>query len=63
MAASAGYSLMIGSHLNLDFGLGLWAGRTWYTRYACPRCGRTLEKGSRPFVLPDNLIISLTYVF
>lgn len=63
MAASAGYSLMIGSHLNLDFGLGLWAGRTWYTRYACPRCGMTLEKGSRPFVLPDNLIISLTYVF
>lgn len=63
MSAAAGYSLMLGQHLNLEFGLGLWAGQRWYTRYACPRCGMTLEKGSGPFVLPDNLIISLTYVF
>ena len=67
-----GYSRMISSHWNIDLGLGLWAGRTKYTRYRCPRCGRILRKddgtllqdASGWFILPSNdLQISLTYVF
>lgn len=59
----AGFTYMLTSHLNLDFGLGVWGGYKWYKVYACPRCGITLDSGSKPFVLPNDLIVSLSYVF
>ena len=69
----AGYSRMLSSHLNLDLGIGIWAGRTRYTLYRCPRCGRILSdevtgepvKDSRKwFLLPSSDVqVSLTYVF
>lgn len=60
---SGGYSLMLSPHLNLDFGLGVWAGRDSYTTYACPRCGRITGSGLRNFVLPDDFLVALTFIF
>ncbi len=71
-----GYQYMIAKHLNLDLGLGIWAGRRIYTQYACPRCGRIMEGPDRQgvwykvkdirgwFVLPSpDVQVSLVYVF
>ncbi|MBR4352575.1 MAG: DUF3575 domain-containing protein [Bacteroidales bacterium] len=72
LGMGAGYSRMLDDHWNLDFALGLWAGRAWYTRYRCPRCGRTLQREDgtpirdavKWFILPSNDIqVSLTYIF
>lgn len=60
---SAGYSTMLGTHFNLDFGLGLWGGYSLYTTYACQRCGRRLDSGSRAFILPNELILGISYIF
>ena len=48
---SAGYSLMLSRHLNLDFGLGLWGGVSH--RYQGPWGA---------FILPKDLRISLMFV-
>lgn len=60
---AAGYTYMLHPHWNLDFGVGMWAGRKWYSAYSCPRCGMLLEKGSKGFVLPNDLTIAVCYVF
>lgn len=56
---------MLSKHWNLDFGLGVWAGRAWYTQYRCPRCGRVLQANeTKWFILPSNATqISIVYVF
>ena len=59
----AGYALMLSSHLNIEFGLGLWAGTDMYKVYSCPVCGVTLDVGNKFFILPDDVMISLAYVF
>lgn len=59
----AGYSYMLHPHLNLEFGAGLWTGGAVYKVFSCPTCGLTLNEGSKMFVLPDDLMISLVYVF
>ena len=58
-----GYTHMLAPHLNMEFGLGFWGGRSWYTVYSCPTCGVTVEAGQEYFVRPDDLMISLVYVF
>lgn len=58
-----GYTYMISPHFNLDFGLGLWAGVDVYRTYRCPVCGLTVDSGRRAFLLPDDLMVSLVYVF
>ncbi|MCQ2115430.1 MAG: DUF3575 domain-containing protein [Bacteroidales bacterium] len=60
---TAGYTYMLTSHLNMEFGLGLWGGYKWYAVYACPKCGMKLDSGSKPFVLPNDLMIAISYVF
>ena len=45
---AAGYSLMIGRHVNLDFGLGFWGGR--------------IVK-QRNFFFIDNVMVSFVYIF
>lgn len=60
---SAGYALMLSPHLNLEFGLGVWAGVDVYKVYSCPLCGLTVDSGNKFFVLPDDIMISLAYVF
>jgi hypothetical protein len=58
-----GYTHMIAPHLNMEFGVGVWGGMSWYTRYSCPTCGITLEEGQKYFVRPDDFMISVVYVF
>jgi len=60
---SAGYSRMLGKHFNLDFGLGLWGGYTEYTLYQCQTCGRRLSSGSGVFLLPNDFILAVNYIF
>ena len=60
---SGGYTYMLNSHLNMEFGLGLWGGYERYTEYACPVCGKIEGKGSRTFLRPNELLLSLRYVF
>lgn len=63
LALAAGYSLMIREHINLDFGAGIWAGRTAYTLYDCPRCGSVSASGNKWFILPGEVVLSFVYVF
>ena len=60
---SAGYSYMLLPSLNLDFGIGFWTGVRKYTVYDCPSCGVTVESGTKGFILPNELLVSLVYVF
>lgn len=59
----SGYTHMIAPHLNVEFGFGFWTGMSWYRKYACPVCGMIEESGRRAFILPDDFIVSLVYVF
>ena len=59
----SGYTYMLSSHFNIEFGLGLWAGIDRYRRYSCPKCGITVGDGDRGFILPDDVTVSLVYVF
>ena len=63
LSVAGGYSLMVHEHLNLDFGLGIWAGQKTYITYACPSCGRITDKGSKWFVMPNELRVALQYIF
>ena len=58
-----GYTHMLGPHLNLEFGLGIWGGLDIFKCYSCPVCGVTLSSGKTRFLLPDDILISLVYVF
>lgn len=72
---SGGYALQIKPWLNLDFGLGFWTGAKSYKLYqdskqACPTCGKRIDKDDlddspshKGFILPDELKISLMFVF
>ncbi|MBR3450449.1 MAG: DUF3575 domain-containing protein [Bacteroidales bacterium] len=72
LGLALGYSRMLSEQWNLDLGVGFWGGKTWFTQYRCPRCGRIrLDEDGDPvrdatkwFLLPSNdLQISLTYIF
>lgn len=54
---------MLSENLNLEFGLGFWGGVKKYTEYTCPACGVTVASGIKGFILPDDLIVSISYVF
>ena len=60
---SAGYSKMLSPHLNMDMGIGFWSGFSRFTTYACPTCGRIVDSGARFFFLPNDLLMSLTWIF
>lgn len=59
----AGYTHMLAPHFNIEFGFGLWTGLAIYRRYSCPVCGITEEYGRKFFILPDDVMISIAYVF
>ena len=59
----AGYTHMLTPHLNLEFGLGVWAGLSSFKQYSCPVCGITEASGKKFFTRPDDFMISLAYVF
>ena len=54
---------MLAPHLNLEFGIGLWTGADVYKVYSCPLCGLTTDSGIKSFVLPDDIMLALVYVF
>ena len=58
-----GYTHMLSRHFNLEFGLGCWGGIDFYRRYSCPVCGLLMSAGRKLFILPDDLMISIAYVF
>ena len=60
---AGGYSYMLGRHLNLDFGIGLWGGMDRYSVYECPVCGVTSSSGAKFFILPSDIMVALSYVF
>lgn len=59
----SGYTHMLSPHLNLEFGIGMWNGVSVYKIYSCPTCGLTLDSGNKYFLLPDDVMLSLVYVF
>lgn len=59
---SGGYSLMLATHWNIDFGFGFWAGNRTYTVYDCPYCGTKTAEGNRMFILPDARV-AFVYLF
>ena len=59
----AGYTHMLAPRFNIEFGFGMGGGMSWYKEYSCPSCGVTVESGNRWFARPDDLMISLVYVF
>ena len=63
MRFAGGYSKMLGKHLNLDMGIGFWTGYSRYVTYACPSCGRITDNGNKLFVLPNDLMVALSYIF
>lgn len=62
-ALSGGYSLMLKEHWNLDFGLGVWGGWTKYRKYEYPENGKLIEQGQKWFFLPNEVILSVVYIF
>ena len=61
---SFGYTVMLNKNLNLEFGAGVWGGKHLkYAIYECPKCMRLREQRSFNFIHPDDISISLTYVF
>lgn len=60
---SAGYSYLLSSHLNLDIGIGMWAGYEKYVTYSCQHCGTVVDDGEKFFFLPNDMMLSLTYIF
>lgn len=62
-ALAAGYSFMLNTHLNLDIGLGLWSGYDKYTAYECLKCGRVIGAGEKFFVLPNDILLTISYIF
>lgn len=60
---SLGYSYMLSKHLNLEFGLGVWGGYELFKTYSCQHCGSIVDEGGTFFLLPNDMILSLSYVF
>lgn len=60
---NAGYSLLVTSHLNIEFGIGAWTGWTDYKEYDAPGCGKLTYEGGKWFVFPDELRVGLLFNF
>ena len=61
---SAGYSIMIGSHVNIDFGIGGWGGRVLkYDLYTNHYDNEKISSGAKNFVFIDNVIVAIAYIF
>lgn len=60
---AAGYAYMLSENINIEFGIGFWGGVKKYTEFSCPACGVTVSSGIRAFVLPDDVLVSISYVF
>ena len=59
----AGYTHILSRNWNIEFGAGLWGGQTAYRTYRCTNCGSVVDQGRKFFILPDDVFISLIFVF
>lgn len=57
-----GYSLMLNKWTNLELGLGGWGGFKRNRKYDSPRCGKLTESGSKLFILPNTINVSLVFI-
>ena len=63
-ALSAGYTFMLSKHLNLETGIGAWAGVFQeYSLWDSQKKYSLRESGRKTFILPDQVSLSLVYVF
>ena len=58
-----GYTRMLHKNWNIEFGAGLWGGQTRYTEYRCTNCGSVNASGKKFFILPDDVFVSLIFIF
>lgn len=63
LGVSSGYTLLVNKNFNIDFGLGFWGGIKKYSIYACQNCGLTEKEGVKSFIMPNDILVSLVYVF
>lgn len=61
--AAAGFTYMVSRWMNLEFSLGAWAGKDDHTVFECPQCGARVEQGESFFVLPNDIMLALSFVF
>ena len=61
---SVGYSFLITSHVNIDFGIGGWGGRVLnYSKYTNFYDNILVESGAKEFLFVDNVMIAVSYIF
>ena len=61
---SLGYTFMLAKHFNLEIGAGAWAGVLQdYHFYSSPAKWVVREEGRKTFIYPDQVSLSLVYVF
>ena len=58
-----GYAWMVSEHWNIDFGVAGWAGRTKENVYEHVSSNNVMEERTRFFIVPDEVIISVVYIF
>lgn len=63
LSLGLGYTHMLNPRINLEFGLWMWGGYKKYATYVCPLCGRKLDEGAKGFFAPDNVALSIIYLF
>lgn len=59
---SYGYQLMLGTHWNLEFEIGIGYARLNYDKYNCGKCGTKIESGHKNYFGPTKAGISLIYI-
>jgi len=60
---SYGYQWVLSRHWNLEAALGFGVAYIDYQKFACGECGRRLQDGSKTYIGPTKLALSLMYVF
>lgn len=60
---AAGFTYMLSSHFNFEVSAGAWGGYDTFNVYECPVCGLTKDTGSDFFILPNDITISISYLF
>lgn len=58
-----GYAWMLTKNVNLELGLGAFAGGTKYKRYSCVRCGVEEQEKSKIVVSPSDVLLAITIIF
>lgn len=59
---SYGYQLVLGTHWNVEFNIGVGYAHLKYDKYNCPKCGEKLESSTRSYFGPTKAGISLIYL-